>query len=179
MSWTPAQQEAATAQMEQFQQQFQTALTAWQNGLLTNNPQQFEQQTEEVLRKWRAFTEELQLSSEIVMQNQGVMNVLADLVEEMSEQKRILGRLKSEAVTREDQAHTLNPKNANSPYTNILGLQRSFSSSTRTSILIATIVFGIVALILIGVISYFSLAGPIQSAYSTVTGAIGAGIKSS
>ena len=179
MSWTPAQQEAATAQMEQFQQQFQTALTAWQNGLLTNNPQQYEQQTEEVLRKWRAFTEELQLSSEIVMQNQGVMNVLADLVEELSEQKRILGRLKSEAVTREDQASSLNPKNANSPYTNILGLNRSFSNSTRTSILIATIVFGIVALILIGVISYFSLAGPIQSAYSTVTGAIGAGIKSS
>jgi hypothetical protein len=172
MSWSTEQQDSATAQMQQFEQQFITAYEAWVNGIQTNNPQQFEQQVQEVLRKWRAFTEQLQTQSESVMANQGVMNVLADLVEEMSEQKRILERLRSESVTREDQASSLNPKNTNSPYINILGLQRSFSSATRTAILIAAIVFGVIALVLLGTIGYYTLAGPIQGAYSSIAGAV-------
>jgi len=179
MSWSTEQQESATVKMQQFQQQFESALSVWTNGLQTNNPQQSEQQVQEVLRRWRGFTEELQSQSESVTANQGVMNILADLVEEILEQKRILARLKSEAVTREDQANTLNPKNVNSPYTNILGLNRSFNSSTRTSILIATIVFGTVALVLLGLIGYFSLAGPVQSAYTTIAGAISGATASS
>jgi len=170
MSWTPEKQANANQKVLFFEQEFNTALTAWINGIQTNNPLNFQHQAEEILRKWRKFTDELQAESEIVMANQSVMNILADLVEEMSEQKRILARLKSESITREDQASSLNPKNTNSPYINILGLQRSFSGSTRNSILIAAIVFGVVALVLLGVICYFSLAGPVQSAYASITG---------
>ena len=172
MSWTPEKQATAEGMLKTFELDFEAAVLAWINGVQTNNPQQFQHQAEEVLRKWRAFTENLQLESETVMANQGVMNVLADLVEEMSEQKRILERLRSESVTREDQASSLNPKNTNSPYINILGLQRSFSSATRTAVLIAAIVFGVIALVLLGSIGYYTLAGPIQGAYSSIAGTI-------
>jgi hypothetical protein len=172
MSWTPEKQANANEKMLFFEQEFDTAITAWVNGIQTNNPQQFQHQVEEILRKWRAFTDNLQMESEAVMANQGVMDILANLVGEMSEQKRILARLQSESITREDQASSLNPKNANSPYTNILGLQRSFSSATRTAILIAAIVFGVIALVLLGAVGYYTLAGPIQGAYSSVAGAI-------
>ncbi len=172
MSWTPEKQTTAEGMVEKFELDFDAAVLAWVNGIQTNNPQAFKNQVDETLRKWRAFTENLQLESETVMANQGVMNVLADLVEEMSEQKRILERLKSESVTRKDQASSLNPKNTNSPYINILGLQRSFSSATRTSILIAAIIFGVIALVLLGTIGYYTLAGPIQGAYSSIAGAV-------
>lgn len=172
MSWTPEKQANANEKMLFFEQEFDTAIMAWVNGIQTNNPQAFKNQVDETLRKWRAFTENLQMESETVMANQGVMNVLADLVEEMSEQKRILERLKSESITRTDQAASLNPKNTNSPYINILGLQRSFSSSTRTAILIAAIVFGVISLVLLGSVGYYTLAGPIQGAYSAIAGTI-------
>jgi hypothetical protein len=53
-------------------------------------------------------------------------------------------------MTRDEQAYSVNPKITNSPYVNILGLRRSFRDTTQTGLIVASTLFGILALGLIG-----------------------------
>ena len=78
------------------------------------------------------------------------MQRLSELMTEAEEQRSVLARLQSEAGTRTDQADSLNPKVRSSPYTNIMGLQRTFRSGTRTAILIVAIVFAVLAVATLG-----------------------------
>lgn len=154
MPWTQDMHVAAQARLDGLSQEYQTALTAWQNGVQAGNPAQYEAQVQDILRRWRQFTNDLRAQSEAATANQGVMDLLGQLVAEVGDQQQTLTRLRSEAGTRADQADSLNPKVRPSPYTNILGLQRTFRESTRTAIFWVAIVFGALAL---GVLGYLGV----------------------
>lgn len=95
----------------------------------------------EVLRQWRAYSETIQDAVIDSTHIEGLHRKLAEL----ADQKEILARLESEAGTRVDQASSVNPKVTPSPYTNILGLQRTFRSGTRSGLMITGIVFAVLA----------------------------------
>ena len=148
MPWTQELHVAAQARLNGIAQEYQTALAAWQNGVQAGNPAQYEAQVQDILRRWRQFTNDLQAQSEAATANQGVMDILGQLVAEVGDQQQVLARLRSEAGTRADQADSLNPKVRPSPYTNILGLQRTFRESTRTAIFWIAVAFGALTLAL-------------------------------
>lgn len=176
MSWSIERQNAAQQTISEFAQEYQDKMAQWQNAVQGGQSTQGEAAVQDVLRRWRQFTIDLQSQSTAATQNQAVMDILAQLVNDVAEQKKILAELESEAVTRVDQADSLNPKVRNSPYTNILGLQRTFRDSTRTAILIASVIFGVLAL---GVLSFLiyqiMVSGTISKTSIRLSGLAGAG----
>jgi hypothetical protein len=82
------------------------------------------------------------------------MDELGQLVTRLADDKVLFDQLSAEAGTRTNQSDTVNPKIQPSPYTNLLGLQRIFRQSTQTGILIASIIFGILALAVLGYLVY-------------------------
>jgi hypothetical protein len=169
MPWTAEQQEAAKAQVAAFEAEYDKAIGDWSNNVQAGTQGQFEAQIQDILRRWRQFTSDLQEQSSIALADQGVMDMLGVMVAEVEEQKQILERLRSEAGTRGDQADSLNPKVRPSPYTNILGLQRTFRSGTRTGILIISIIVGALALAALSYLVYTALTR--QSASATLESA--------
>lgn len=154
MSWNQALQDEATAAMEKFSGAYATAATSLQNGIQSGDEAQYEAQVQEVLRQWRKFTSDLRDQSAAATQNQGVMDELGAIVSEVGDQRRVLERLRSEATTRDDQADSLNPKVQPSPYVNILGLQRTFRSSTRTALFWIAVALAVLAIGVIGYLTY-------------------------
>ena len=164
MPWTADQQTAAQEKVAAFSAEYGAAVSAWQNNVQAGSEGQFEAQVQDILRRWRQFTSDLQEQSSMALADQGVMDLLGATVAEVEEQKQILERLRSEAGTRGDQADSLNPKVRPSPYTNILGLQRTFRSGTRTGILILSIVVGALALAALGYLVYNVVSRPTAGA---------------
>ena len=154
MPWTAQNQADAKARNAEFSAEFNTAYEAWRNAVQSGQPAQTEAAVEDVLRRWREYSEQLRTQSDMAVANQGAMDALAAAVQRLQEQRSELEALQSEATTRGEQASSLNPKTRASPYTNILGLQRIFKAPTRTGILIATIVFAVLALAVLGFLVY-------------------------
>jgi hypothetical protein len=154
MSWTKERQDAAQKKISEFLVEYQNTMDLWKNSVQAGQSTQGEAAVQDVLRRWRQFTTNLQEQSAAATANQSVMDILGQLVSDVGEQKQILAELESEAVTRVDQADSLNPKVRNSPYTNILGLNRTFRESTRIAILIASVIFGVLALSALGFLIY-------------------------
>lgn len=152
MSWTPQDQELAVAEMVAYITEtnlaFETHINALRSG---QNPLAAQAALEDVLRRWRLSIDRLRAKSETLTQSEGLLDSLNQLIATVQEESSLLSKLQSEAVTRTDQATSVNPKVVPSPYTNILGLQRTFRQSTRNNILIATIVFAVLA---IGIAGY-------------------------
>lgn len=177
MSWSAEQQLDAELQLAGFSTEFTEAYLAWENAAIGGNSDQGEAHMADVLRRWRAYTNTLQTQSDSIIENQGVMNRVGELLTELSEQKGLLKRLQSEAGTRSNQADSLNPKIRPSPYINILGLQRTFRDSTRIGILIASIVFGILAIGALGLLVYSVVAsgGIVVKSATSVSGGLFSG----
>lgn len=96
----------------------------------------------EVLRRWRAHSDSLQ--NEVM--DSSHLDEFQRKLAELADQREILARLESEAGTRANQATSVNPKVTASPYTNLLGLQRTFRAPTRTALMIVGIVFAVLAI---------------------------------
>ena len=154
MPWTAEQQATAKEKLTNFETEYTGAISAWQNNVQSGSNGQYEAQIQDILRRWRQFTSDLQEQSSMALSDQGVMDMLGAMVAEVEEQKQILESLQSEAGTRGGQADSLNPKVRPSPYTNILGLQRTFRTGTRTGILILSIVIGALSLATLGYLVY-------------------------
>jgi hypothetical protein len=162
MTWSNELQMEAERRLAGFSSEFHAALEAWQQSIqssvtdtsLSTKVVQLETAMKDVLRRWRLFLQGLREKSETAVHNQGIMDVLQNLVAQVSEEKQTLEKLRSEAGTRADQADSLNPKVRPSPYTNILGLQRTFRDSTRFAILITSIVFAVLAIAVLGFLVY-------------------------
>ncbi len=92
------------------------------------------------------------------------MERLSASLQEVAELRDTLADLQAQAVTRTEQADSVNPKVTPSPYVNILGLQRTFRDSTRQGLLLASIVIGALALIALGflVVAFVSGSGLAQ-----------------
>lgn len=175
MSWTKERQDAAQQKINDFVAEYQSTMDQWKNLVQAGQSVQGEAAVQDVLRRWRQYTIDLQAQSAAATANQSVMDLLAQLVGDVGEQKKILAELEGEAATRVDQADSLNPKVRNSPYTNILGLQRTFRDSTRTAILIASVVFGIIAIGVLSFLVYQMVTNPAGYTSPSLTGAYGSG----
>jgi hypothetical protein len=145
MPWTEANQQGAKEQIDAFVAEFNVKFEDWRASLQSGQAGVGEAATQDVLRRWREYTETLRAQSDAAVANEGVMDRLATVVDQLTEHKTALAALQSEAGTRSEAADSVNPKARASPYTNILGLQRIFRESTRQNILIATVIFAVLA----------------------------------
>jgi hypothetical protein len=154
MSWTPAQQAAATTTMMNYIAQVNQQFEAWIQALQSGTQDQSKAALEETLRQWRASIQQLRATSDSLTMSEGELEQLNTLIREVVDLQSVLNKLRSEAGTRADQANSVNPKVRASPYTNLLGLQRTFRPSARTGLLITTIVLAVLALAILGFIVY-------------------------
>jgi len=175
MPWTADNQSNAEKLAADFASQYSTAVDAWTIALRTGgNAVAAKGNVTDIISRWRASVNNLEKQSDVIMSDQTVMDRLGVIATSVAEERATLAKLRSESGTRFNQADSVNPKIRTSPYTNILGLRRAFRESTRFAILIASIVFGILALATLGYIG-FIVSGPaigaISGALGSVTGA--------
>ena len=156
MPWTAQQQAEAEQRSAAFRADYVAKLDAWRNLVQSGAPTAATGQAalEDVVRRWQQSVTALQAQSDSLMSNESAMDQLGQLANQVAEEKVTLRRLRGEAGTRSDQADSVNPKIRGSPYTNILGLNRTFRDSTRHGILAASIVFGVAALGTLGYLVY-------------------------
>lgn len=148
-------------QLQQMEEDLTAAWIAWDAAILnaardaTEQPKvaPAEARVQEEMRKWRALINDLQQQSE-ERGGSGALHEINQLVEQVADEKQLLAKLRAEAGTRTEQGDSLNPKVRPSPYTNILGLQRTFRDSTRTYILWSAVFFGVLALSALGYLVY-------------------------
>ena len=179
--WDAHKQSKVQEDFERAVAGFEQAMGAWKAALRTGNTTQAtiaEAAVEEVLREWRqnliVLREQVAIASS--SDHDGI-NQLSQRVQDLMEQKSMLSKLQSERITRDEQATSVNPKTVPSPYTNVLGLQRTFRNSVRQGIIIAAIVFGLVALGVLGYVIYAMVVIPAadRTAYGA-TGMSGGGV---
>lgn len=154
MPWSADQQEGALATMMTYIEETNVAFEAWYNSLLSGQSGQQQAALEDVLRRWRGSIQALRATSDSMVMSEGELDMMQLMIKEVQELKSQLKKFQSENGTREDQAVSVNPKVTASPYTNLLFLQRTFRPSARTGILIATILFAVLALVVVGFIVY-------------------------
>jgi hypothetical protein len=175
MSWTKDKQEKAEMDTMAFAGEFHLAFESVKEKISTgandNDVMTGYVAVSEVLRRWRAHSDSLQAA---VMDSSHIDEFQRKLTE-LAGQREILARLESEAGTRTDQAVSVNPKVTQSPYTNILGLQRTFRAPTRTTLLIVGILFAILAVIGIGFLVFQLVRkdGGVVGPYRAAGGALG------
>ena len=159
MSWTVKEQEKAVSDLQAYIEEVNQAFEVYVNALRSNqNPLAAQAGLEDALRRWRMSIDRLRAKSETLTASEGVLDTMNQLIAGVQEEKKLLAKLESESVTRLDQANSVNPKTTQSPYTNILGLQRTFRASTRDNIMIATIVFAVLAIGIVGFVGYRAVA---------------------
>jgi hypothetical protein len=167
MSWTKEKQEKAELDTMAFAGEFHVAHEVVkekiQAGLSDEEVMAAYVAVSEVLRRWRAHSESLQTE----VMDSAYLDELQRKLVELGDQRGILARLESEAGTRTNQATSVNPKVTQSPYTNILGLQRVFRAPVRTGLLVAGIVFAVLAVaglaFLVVRFAMGGISGPLQT----------------
>ena len=157
--WTDELHSAAEQEMNGFVAEFADAMTAWTSATAAGNSDQGQARVDDVLRRWRDFTGRLQTGSLLAAANGNVMERLTTRLTEVSELRDTLAGLEARVGTRTEQADSVNPKVKPSPYVNILGLQRTFREGTRNALLIASIVIGVVALAVLGLLIWQFVSG--------------------
>lgn len=152
MPWSSTYQSEAEAKAAAFQTEYAAALEAWRTSLLSGQGQGGQAaRTKDVVFRWQSFVNTLQSNSEAMLSSENTMESLGLLASQISDEKQQLEKLRNKAITRWDQADSVNPKIRGSPYTNLLGLHRTFRDSTRFGLLMASIGFGVGALGALGV----------------------------
>lgn len=178
MSWTKEKQTQAEMDTMAFAMEFQGAFDVVKqkitNGATDEDVMASYVAVSEVLRRWRAHSDSLQ--NEVL--DSSHIDEFQRKLTELANQQEILARLKSEAGTRTDQAVSVNPKTVQSPYTNILGLQRTFRGPTRTTLTIVGIVFAVLAVIGLGALVFqLVMGGTSVTTYRAEGGARSGGQK--
>jgi len=156
MPWTEQNQKDAQLEADGYGVELGEKYTAWLSAVQSGAPTTGSAlaAVEDVMRRWQQSISSLQSQSEAIVGNDSVMDALGQLATQVAEEKSTLQKLRNEAITRTDQADSVNPKVRASPYTNILGLDRVFRDSTRFWILITSIIFGVLALGALGFLVY-------------------------
>jgi len=111
-----------------------------------------------VLAKWR---KEVRSLSDSITNDSNTLDELSRLSSQVATERDNLRQLISKQGTRIQQVGSVNPKVTASPYVNIIGLRRNFRQSTKVGLIIASGVFGFLALGLLGYIGYKAI--PTQS----------------
>lgn len=172
MPWTAANQTAAQQVADNFASEYAVAVDAWTVALRSGgNAVAAKGRVTDLVGRWRQSVNDLEQQSDGIMSDQTAMDQLGQLATQVAQERATLAKLQSEAGSRSVQSDSVNPKAKTSPYTNILGLRRTFRESTRLGILIASIVFGVLALVALGFLGY-ALSGPIVAAAVSGTSAV-------
>jgi hypothetical protein len=139
-----------------FERQYNEAMTRWTTDLQTGVPsvEGSKQALDRVMTSWRQYMYELMDSTKTMTSDTSSVDKLTQLASELGTTKAELASLQSKGITRSGQTDSVNPKVKQSPYTNILGLRRMFREPTRWFILIASIVFGVLAVSALGFLGY-------------------------
>jgi len=159
-------------ELDKFSNEFAARMADWENGLRAGQTGQWQAAVEDTLRRWRAKVDGLRTQSQMLDATNHEITDLERKIGEIMQAQTDLATLRAQAATREGQAGSLNPKVVPSPYTNILGLQRTFRDSTRFTILILSILFGIVAIGLLGWLTYMSVFGMMGGAVGSKQGSM-------
>ena len=177
ITWTDDDEQEARSQLTELEADYDAAYAKWQGALASGSSDvsvaTLKLYVQQSLEKWRAYVERLRGRSDAIVANESTMNRLFALVTEAKDQEDILASLRGEAVTRADQAYTVNPKTRQTPYSNILGLRRIFRESTRSVLFYVSIVFAVLAIATIGYVAYavYSAGGVVtESAYRAAGG---------
>ena len=172
MPWTADNQTAAQQVADNFASEYGVAVDAWTVALRSGgNAVAAKRRVTDLVDRWRQSVNDLEQQSDGIMSDQTAMDQLGQLATQVAQERGTLAKLRSEASSRSVQSDSVNPKAKTSPYTNILGLRRTFRESTRLGILIASLVFGVLALVALGFLG-FALSGPIVAAAVAVTGTV-------
>lgn len=170
MPWTKDKQQKAEldtmAFAMEFHQAYETVKEKISTGATDNDVMASYVAVSEVLRRWRTHSDSLQNE---VMDSSHIDEFQRKLTE-LADQQAILARLESEAGTRADQAVSVNPKTTQSPYTNILGLQRTFRGPTRTALLVVGIIFAVLAVGGLGFLVFQLVTGGAAASYRAAGG---------
>jgi hypothetical protein len=165
MSWDETKQLASTLKFFEFLEEFNGRYATWTGTVQSGaDGTQALAAVDDVLRRWRAHVESLRAHSESVISESAVKD-MEQIINQTAEDTATLASLKSQAVTREDQADSVNPKVRESPWTNLLGLDRVFRPATRTNIVIAAIVFGALAIGVLAFLIYRVVVNPSPISY--------------
>lgn len=149
MSWTTVKQADEEFKHNTLKIEFTQRMEEWKNAMSGGQINQGQAAVEDTITRWRAHQLHLQESSSALTGNDSVMDKINILATKLADEKTVLQQLRSEAVTRSDQAESVNPKIRGTPYTNILWLNRTFRSSTRLALLILSVIFSALALAVI------------------------------
>jgi hypothetical protein len=149
-----------------FNTQYKTAYDKWlfdvQTALLdpskANTVGPAKSRVDAVLTAWRAAVDDARKLSDATTANSSFIDELSRISSQVATERDNLRQLQAKQGTRTDQVKSVNPKITQSPYVNILGLRRNFRHSTRVGLIVATSVFGILALGLLGYASYSALS---------------------
>lgn len=145
MSWNAAQQHEAEQAAQRDATEFWSAMEAWKNQTKVGQTDAGKAVVENVLAQWNSRMQLLKTQTEDILSN-GAVDQLGVLAQEVIDSRQELASLQGQAITSADQADSVNPKTRPSVYTNMLGLNRIFTSTTWWWIIFATIIFGLLAL---------------------------------
>lgn len=167
MPWNADQQKQYSDALNALIAEYSAAFTTWTNTIqdsardpsLQQNTDKAAAQVGSVLQKMRAYMKDLQATSSASIAQDDMLQNINTLAMQIAEEKTTLAKLRGESRTRDEQAHSLNPKATPSPYTNLLALNRTFRDSTRFTILIMSIVFGVLTLGIGAYLIYTMLPG--------------------
>jgi hypothetical protein len=156
--WTKELQREEEAKTAAFAAEFRAAMEVWKNQVQSGQPDAGKAIAASVLERWRGNRVGLQNRAEQVNDNGNTAEIEV-LIGEVIEHRMQLDKLRDEAGTRVDQASSVNPKVRPSGYTNILGLNRIFRSSTWWTLLTASVIFGALSAAMLGFIGYQFYSG--------------------
>jgi hypothetical protein len=168
MTWTSEQQADLQRQADTVKRRFLDAKAAWITAIqdagrepgLAARVDPTKAQVDMALQSWRDLVNRARSSAEQATSNGTMLDEISKMAAQVAEEKETLRTLRAKQGTRDEQAHSINPKIVPSPYVNILGLQRTFRSSTWKAILIASIVFGFLALCTLSYLIYQMITTP-------------------
>lgn len=169
---------SAETKVASFVNEFNAAYTTWSNAVQAQSRQSPAAQaaTEDVLHRWRQYNEVLKDLTVLGMNDTSTMSGLAQSVAQVTEERSILSKLRGEVVTRTDQADSLDARISNSPYTNILGLQRTFRPATWNALLAAAILFGTLTLVLVGLLIWAVIHNKMTLVNYSIPRPVGVGV---
>ena len=169
MSWTREHQEEKRARLIELNNSVTSNIEAWKSSVQTamGNIEAGDVTSKKLavdgsMRQFREFVNYLRTQTDQVTANGTTIDEIARLAAEVAEEKENLRRLKEKYGTRSEQAQSVNPKVTQSPFVNALWLRRNFREDTRVGLIMASIVFGILAFGSMGFLIYSIVTGGIM-----------------
>ena len=148
------------AQLDAVKADTLNAKSAWENAIIQGAGVDVAQgHLDTAMLSFRAFVDSLRRNVDQLSANTTIIDDLSRMAGTLAEEKEMLKQVLAEGGSVSSQYDAINPKIRESPYINILGLQRNFRESTRIALIIASIIFGILTLCMIAYYIVTAISG--------------------